>query len=286
MGQTTESLGPRSPETESVKERYTTQRTRLRQRATRLKSRLKAMDKINRAYGLGRVPAISAAVLRKLDAVGLLGRQLFVVGTNALYAYEARAGVQFEGGLTATTDIDLLWDARRKLSLAILDEVRPAGIIGLLQNVDRTFAAAPGHYRAINDEGYYVDLIRPLERDEMSTKVRRLIDADHDMEASALLGLDWLINAPKFEEVAIGSDGRPLWMACVDPRAFALHKLWLSKQESRDPEKRRRDAGQAEAVAEVARGYLGLKFDARDLSALPKDLMRGARELNTNRDIE
>jgi maltoporin len=64
------------------------------------------------------VPETAARILRRLDAEGLLGRHLFVVGTHALFAYEAASGVLFDAGLTATEDVDLLWDVRRKLSLA------------------------------------------------------------------------------------------------------------------------------------------------------------------------
>jgi len=274
-----ENLGPRSPETEQIKQNYTDQRQRLRQRATRLKARLKEREKILRAQALGRVPETAARVLRKLDEVGLLGKQLFVVGTHCLYAYEARAGVHFEPSLTATQDIDLLWDARRKLKLAVLNDVKPEGVIGLLRKVDRSFDASPGHYRAVNEDGFYVDLIRPLEKDEAKSKASKIVDHDADMVASAIVGLQWLVNAPKFEQIAIGFDGLPVWMACIDPRVFALHKLWMSKQEGREAIKRRRDASQARAVAIVASDYLDLKFAAKDLSALPIDLIKCAKEL-------
>lgn len=279
-GKSWESLGVRSPQTEATKASYTEQRSRLRQRITRLGKRLDAMKKINRAHGLGRMPDTAAKVLRKLDEVGLLGKQLFVVGTHSLYAYEARAGVFFDGGLTATTDIDLLWDSRRKLSLAVAPEVRTEGLIGLLRHVDKSFEAQPGHYRAVNEDGYFVDLIRPLEKDEVRAAASKMTDADHDMAASAIIGLQWLINAPKFDEVVIGSDGLPLWISCIDPRVYALHKLWMSKQQSREPIKRKRDMGQAKSVAEVAREFLGMKFNAKDLSALPIELVRCAKELS------
>lgn len=274
-----QNLGPRSPETEAIKESYTEQRTRLRQRITRLNNRLKQREKVLSALGLGRVPATAARVLRKLDEVGLLGKQLFVVGTHCLYAYEARSGVFFEPSLTATQDIDLLWDARRKLSLAVLDEMRPEGVIGLLRRVDHSFESRAGHYRAVNSDGFYVDLIRPLQRDEARTAAERISDSEHDMVASAVVGLQWLINAPKFDQIAIGFDGRPVWMSCIDPRVFALHKFWMSKQPDREPLKRRRDTAQARAVAMVAKDYLDMTFSAKGLEALPIDMVRCAKEL-------
>jgi len=275
FGKIGNSLGPRSPELEKVKADYTEHRTRLRRRVTGLEMRVKEMARLNRAFNLGRVPVIAARILRKLDQEGLLGKHLFVVGTNSLYAYEAAAGVLFETGLTATEDVDLLWDVRRHLSLALVD-TRKEGVMGLLRQVDRSFAARANAFRATNDEGYYVDLIRPLSKTELTKSSPKLGEADDDLEAAAILGLEWLMHAPKFEKVAIGDDGLPMWMSCIDPRAFALHKLWLSKQMDREPVKRRRDLEQAKAVAHVAKDYLDLKFNAKDLSALPLELVKEA----------
>jgi hypothetical protein len=124
-----------------------------------------------------------------------------------------------------------------------------------------------------------VDLIRPLTKTELSRSPAKLGDTDEDLQAAAILGLEWLIHAPKFERIAIGADGYPLFMSCIDPRVFALHKLWLSKQPDRDPVKRRRDLEQAKAVAHVARDYLGLDFQAKDLTALPRALVLEAPPL-------
>ena len=278
FGKIGNSLGPRSSELENVKADYTEQRTRLRRRVTGLETRVKEMARLNRAFNLGRVPAIAARILRKLDQEGLLGKHLFVVGTNSLYAYEAAAGVVFETGLTATEDVDLLWDVRRHLSLALVD-TRKEGVLGLLRQVDRSFKARANGYRATNDEGYYVDLIRPLSKTELTKALPKLGEADEDLEAAGILGLEWLVHAPKFERIAIGTDGLPLWMSCIDPRAFALHKLWLSKQSDREPIKRRRDLEQAKAVAHVAKDFLDLRirherivrvaFGARERSRTP-----------------
>ncbi len=277
-GKVERSLGVRSPATERIKSDHDHHRDRLKRRLATLDARIKEMARINRAAGLGRVPTTAARILRRLDAAGLLGRHLFVVGTHALFAYEAAAGIVFESGLTATTDVDLLWDARRRLSLALVD-VRAEGVLGLLRKVDHTFVAPRNSFRAVNDEGYYVDIIRALEKDEMRAVNTRISPVDDDLEAAALAGLEWLINAPKFEQIVVGADGIPLWMSCIDPRAFALHKYWISRRDDRDPLKRRRDAAQARAVAAVAVEYLRLEFSVKELSALPADLVRAGEAL-------
>lgn len=278
VGTVQKSLGPRSQETERIKHDYVDQRTRLKQRLRRLDERLKAMERINRAFGLGRMPLVAAKVLRKIDQAGLLGSKLFLVGTHALYAYEARAGLVIEGGLTSTRDVDLLLDSRQHLSLALAEDLPPDGVMGLLRSADKSFERTD-EFRATNDDGYFVDLIAPMRPNEMSLKAQKLIESNDDLAAASILGLQWLINAPKFEEVCVAEDGRPLFISCIDPRAFALHKFWVSQQVSREPQKRRRDAEQARAVAELAVEYLGMKFKASDLSALPLQLVKAAKQL-------
>jgi hypothetical protein len=70
-----------------------------------------------------------------------------------------------------------------------------------------------------------------------------------------------------------------LYMPCVDPRIFALHKLWLSKQPSRQSTSKPRDVAPARAVAAVATAYIGLKFGDRSLARLPEELKAGIPEL-------
>jgi hypothetical protein len=269
---TERSLGKRSPETEAIKAEYVAQRIRWRTRLRTMTARIDQMAPVNRALRLGRVPNEAAKIIRGLDEAGLMGRHLVVVGTNSLFAYETRAGVQFGRELVATEDADFLWDARRSLGLAMAD-VRAEGVIGILKKVDRTFSTGPMYgYSAVNDRGYIVELICPQERDFMTRGEPKVSDAAGELTPMPIEGLQWLLNAPKFEEVVIAEDGRPLQMACVDPRVFALHKLWLSRQNSRQPLKRPRDAAQSHAVAALCNSYFALDFGAKELSALPTSI--------------
>jgi hypothetical protein len=276
-GKSERSLGRRSRATEAIVSEHNQLKTRLRQTGARLKT----MARVNRALYLNRVPKDAALVLRELDTAGLLGKHLFVIGTNALYAYEMKAGVLFESSILATNDFDLLWDARDRLRLLVTG-VSPEGILGILKKADPTYSTADDYgTRAQNASGYFVDLFCP----EVVPVPGRLTPRDIDPIPTA--GADWLIQAPKIEETVIGWDGMPLYMPCVDPRVFALHKLWLSKEPSRQVRSRPRDIAQARAVAAVATAYLRLKFSHRALSRLPAELLAGAVELaRAERELE
>jgi len=273
IGQVERSRGRRSKDTEALM----TEHKAARERTKKTRARLTGMARVNRALRLNRVPHDAVRVLRALDEAGLLGNNLFVIGTNALYAYEVRSGVLFDSGLLATTDFDLLWDAKDRLRLAD-SKITPEGVLGVLKQADPTYSSGDDFgFRARNADGYSVDLFCP----DIEPPPKRLAAADIDPIPTE--GGDWLAEAPKFESMVIGQDGMPAPMVCVDPRIFALHKLWLSKQPSRQPASRPRDAQQARAVAGVATQYLNLKFDRRLLKRLPPMLAAGIDTLKDAR---
>jgi len=266
-------VGPRSPEIERLKSEYMASRTTSRARITKMRKAIEKSASINRVMGLARVPRSAAQILRAFDQAGLLGDGLFVVGTHALYAYEAKSGIIFKPELLATQDLDLLADVRNRLVLAI-DEKEREGLLSILKSVDSSFDVQGDLFRAVNEDGYFVDIIRPMRKDEVFAD-------EYDLGGIVPVGIDglkWLVSSPRFDAAAIAEDGLPVWISCIDPRSFALHKYWLSKQNSREAIKRRRDAAQAVAVAQVAE-QLGLKFNQKELSALPLQLVSQWKEL-------
>ena len=274
QGRIEQSLGLRNPETEAIYAAFIDGRAANKEKLSGLSVRLDDMAPVNRAMGLGRLHKIAARILRRCDEKELLGRQIFIVGTNALFAYEALAGVHVQSGLIATGDVDLLYDARRQLNLALDSGLRDRGFIGLLQKIDKSFGSTgPRSYRASNKDGYLVDLIRPQARNVFSDQLPAgLTELAGDLEGVAIIGLNWLLNAPKLEAVAIDERGYPARLVVIDPRAFALHKAWLAARPNREPLKAQRDVVQARAAALIASRYLGLSFEAADLDALPAAL--------------
>jgi len=252
-----------------------------RDRLRGLAARLDQMAPVNRAMRLGRLPTIAARILRRFDGADLLGHRLLVVGTNATFAFETMAGVRLPTDVIATGDIDLLLDARRSLNLAALSAVGDDGLIGILKQVGRSFELPRARsFRAANRDGYLVDLIRPQQRapsaDRSSTALTGL---GADMEAAEIVGLKWLVNAPKVEATVIDQRGYPVRFVAIDPRAFALHKAWFATRMDREPAKARRDLAQARIAARIATHHLHLSFDAQDLSALPAPLRNRASDL-------
>ena len=203
------SIGPRSGDTEAKKADFERKREEVHRSLAVIQEVILRQSAVNRVLGLGRVPILSAKIMRAIDASGLMGAGIRVLGTHALYAYEAAAGVHIEPGLTATGDVDLLFDARKRLAFIGANETEEASLLKLLQRIDRSFVRTEQSFRAMNQEGYLVDLIKPL-RDPPWTNEATMIGKDPtDICAVEIAGLTWHESAPSFESVAIDENGAP-----------------------------------------------------------------------------
>lgn len=247
------SLGRRSRETEAIIAEFKQRKIATGERAKSLAEAMKRQERINAALRVGRAPNVLVAVLNALADAGIV-EHFLVIGTNALYAYETHAGVRFTGDITATTDVDLLWDSRKHLALVSRDpDFNTQGLIGVLRKADRSFAIlAEESYRAANAGGYLVDLIkrRPVSCFD-DTEKAQLKNIESDFWAAKIVNMDWLLSAPKFRQTIVGINGQMADMTTVDPRAFVLFKAYLARKEDRDPIKKPRDIAQARAVHQL-----------------------------------
>lgn len=284
---TRKSYGRRSAETEETLERFLAGKGKVNERIRSLRRQLGRRAPILKARGLGRVPLLTARIVRKLDSIGLLGSSLTVLGTTALYAYEARAAVRIETGQLATSDVDLLHDAHRKLTLS--GNVNGRGLLRVLQTVDRSFSlAGAGTCIAANRDGYMVDLTEPLDNGRtFRHRQARLFDHPDDLPASISDSSLWLLNSPKFEATAFDERGLPLRIVTIDPRVFALQKQWIVENDpTGDPAKRIRDERQARLAALIATRHLGLRFDDPALSAMPRSFLDLTERWKNEADAE
>ncbi len=210
------SLGPRSPETEAIQQAFEAQKTDYHAREQSLKEQLQLHAAYVRANRLNRFPLAGARAIRALQRKEIPFR---VIGTNALYAYEARAGVLIEPEHLATADIDVLMDARQGLRI--------------ITDIEEEEAADP----------------------MKMSDFERYLEAG-DLKPVGIDSLKWAIASPCFEAVVFDEKGMPLRLSTVDPRAFVLHKWHVSQQPDREPLKRHRDEAQARLVATLLRDEL------------------------------
>jgi hypothetical protein len=280
------SLGPRSAETEALKAAFESGRSKARAHLRSLKVVLERQASINRALRLGRMPIESARILRALDSKGLLGGKLKVLGSNALYAFEAASGVHLDAEYLETGDFDFLLNARARLALVGEPGPDETSLLNILQSVDRSFEKMAQTFRAVNRDGFMVDLVMPLRDPPWALNVGDRVGSDpDDLSAVEIEGLSWHENALAFEAIVTDAGGHPVRLVTTDPRVFAAHKLWLSRRDDRSPVKRARDAIQAKAVgALVARFMPHLRFVRNELRVLPKAVFDAAVPLFVSSD--
>lgn len=249
------SLGPRSAETEQIYQQFQERKAASNARLDALKSKLAEQQRLNRALRVGRVDPLVVAVLDRLARTRL---QAFfrVVGTHALYAYEAAAGVMVDSDAVATRDIDLLWDVRRRLRFATALARVDSSMLGVLQKVDPSFRIRSlQRYTAVNQDGFEVDILRRMQAGDDPHPVRLSEDED-DFWVTQARRAQVLMDSPPFSAVIVASNGRMARMHTLHPVAFIQFKRWMSELPERDPLKRRRDALQASVTDTLLQHYL------------------------------
>ena len=271
---TAKSMGVRSPDNEKIMVEFKKGKLAAEKSLKQLNVAMSTHTRLNAALRVGRTPNVVGGLLEEIRKAGLQDH-FMVIGTNALYAYETQAGVRFNGDVTATTDMDLLWDSRKRVTL-ITDgdeHFNQYGLIGVLKKFDSSFELQAGEeYRAANSQGYMIDLIKRRPQslaDDMEHS--QLIANSDDFWAAKITNMDWLLSSPKFRQVVVATNGNMAEMVTVDPRAFAFYKVWLSKKEDREPMKKPRDLAQARVVYKLVQNLLPqLSFDK--IHALPEKM--------------
>ena len=248
-------LGARSPENERIYDAFMQRKRSTEERLAGLKRSLQDQRRLNRALRVGRVDPIVVDLLNRLE-VSKLSAHFRVVGTHALYAYEAAAAVIFDNDTVATRDIDLLWDVSRRVRFATQLSRLDSSMIGILRKVDSTFRVLDRQkYTAVNQAGFQVDILRrePIGHDPHP---HRLSADEDDFWVAQAPGAHVLLDSPPFTAVIVASNGDMARMNTLHPLTFARFKRWLSGLPGRDAVKRRRDKLQAEVVEAAVHGYL------------------------------
>jgi len=269
------SLGARSPDTEYQFSQFSNGKAAARQSVNDIYEQMKVQARYAKAARINRVPLIPANIIRKIQKNGLAD-QILVIGTHALYGYEAMASKYIIPSLMETSDIDFLWDKRMPLKIACNHALRD-GLMHIIQSVDRSFEKTASPYRAANKSGFMVDLVSDSHdlKELLPTSIGH---SEYDLKSASIGSLKWLINSPRVSSNVIDSQGLPLSMQIPDPRCFAIHKAWLSKQPSRDSNKMGRDLQQASVVTGmIMNDMAGFEFTEDQLLMFPYDVRMQAK---------
>ena len=241
-------VGARAAETERTYEEFTARKREVEERLRSLRGALKDAERLNKALKVGRVPTPVLAVLQAIEDAGL-GSHFTVVGTHALYAYETAAGVRIVQGALATQDVDLLWDARKRVRFLTDLQRQETSMLSVLQRADPTFRRKEGQNEtAINARGFEVDFLRRQPEGDDPHPFRFSGD-EGDLWPVQAVRASVLTTAPRFDHVVVSATGRMGLMRTIAPASFVEFKRWMAKKAQHRPEpKRRRDLRQADIV--------------------------------------
>ena len=248
-------LGARSADTEAIHHSFQRRKREAEVRLAGLDVRVAEHERMNKALRVGRVDPLVVNILNRLAATKLT-EHFRVVGTHAVYAYEAEAGLRVIPGAIATQDIDLIWDVRKRVHFATQLKRLDSSMLGVLKKVDPTFRIRQSQkYTAVNKDGFEVDIIRRQAVDGDAHPIRLSGDEDEFWAAQAI-NAQVLLDSPPFSSVIVASNGKMARMNTIHPLAFARFKRWMSALANRDPKKKQRDRLQAEIVEEIVATHL------------------------------
>ena len=261
------SIGPRNETTEALFTEFREQKEGLLERLTGIEQRINELAPLVRALNLPAVDDLAGRVLRALDQTEVIGRQILVIGTYAVTAYEVAARDRFAAGLEATDDLDftiLLGTPERRV-----DADLPRRLLLTLRQVDRSFIVSNSPKTIVNRSGYRVDLL-------MSKEVAQVMQPAFPWKPQLLAGQEWLLLGEPLEQVVVDLSGWPVPIAAPDPRYFALHKLWLSEQRDRMRTGRsRKDRQQGDALIQAIRAHMPhYPLDQHFRQTVPEPLRR------------
>ena len=260
-----EYLGRRDERTEEIAESFRQAKQEIKERLKNLKEKLKRDARLNKLEGIARAPKELVSLFRKINELGL-DDKLIVIGTNSLYAYEARAGIMIEEEHLATHDIDILNRKEKGISFMFNAMEEDTSALALLRSIDKSFYQSPQvPYRFINKDGIWIELIIPLSK---SPSERKHNDLFPDVLPLDMKGLQWIENARLFQETIIGLDGRTANITTIHPLEFAIYKNWLGQREDRDFLKHTRDIEQSRLVTEIIRNYMPNIDIEKELSSM------------------
>jgi hypothetical protein len=261
-----EYLGRRSDETEKIAFDFLNSKKVAKERVKSLKVKLVKNAKLNKIEGIARTPKELVSLFRKINELGL-DDKLIVIGTNSLYAYEARAGIAIEEEHLATEDIDILNRKDKGLSFIFKEMLSPTNSLDFLHLIDKSFYQHEKlPYRFINKDGVWIELINPISESILSPVMKNHLFTD-------ILPLE---NSRLFKETIIATNGESANITTIHPLEYAIYKNWLSKRENRDFQKHQRDVQQSKLVTKIILNYMPnieIEEEVKELKHLKKEIV-------------
>jgi Nucleotidyltransferase len=200
-----EYLGKRKPETERIYADFQRERADLDSHLAALQRRMDFAARVSKALRLGRMPTQAADALRAVWRAGL-DKDVIVVGSANIYAYELLTGLLVPREAMPAEDLDLMLLARSEEAVDDLKRV--------LVTADRSYRFNNQSSEFIASDGFRIGL---QARREVENGLAGAASEGIDREAVA-----WALGTSAVSGMVLGRDGQPTGASFLDPRAFLL----------------------------------------------------------------
>jgi hypothetical protein len=248
-------LGVDSPDIQEVFSKFMARKRAAEESVRSLAAKCVEMRKLNRVYGVGRVPNVVVLVLQNLSKAGV-AEQFMTVGTHALYAYESACGVRIGTEALATRDVDLLYDTRKHVEFVATIKRLDTSLVAIFRKADKTFRVRQDQRQtAVNDDGFEIDVIRRAAIFDDPHPLR-MSESEEDLWAVQVGSGNQMLSSRRFDQMVVSTSGEMALMRTIHPLDFVRIKSALAKSSSRDPLKRRKDLQQAQAAQYLWDNYL------------------------------
>lgn len=248
-GEVLKDFGLRNAKLESIVRSYAEKKAAALRAHDHWAQERRRMQKRNVAHQVGRLLVMPVKVLDVLWRRGIMDYYT-VIGTYAMYAYEAAAGVVFDEPTMATNDVDLFYTANKQMKFAQVVSGHRS-MVEVLREADPTFDRNEEQREsAMNSQGFSIDFLR-REEEEKFTEAFSISGTEGDIYPVQAKRSSKFLGSPSFDQVVIAVDGSMTMIRTIDPRTFMEFKEWMSNQKDREPLKRNRDKLQSSAVKQL-----------------------------------
>ena len=264
-------LGRRDESTEFTISKFKEQKKELKVSLKKYKALLSRQEKLNKFEKINRVPSVLANLLRAINQYGL-DDKIIVIGTNALYSYEARCAIFMEDEHLATYDIDIFNKRETKISVALQTKLPQKTLKAILEDTDKSFSKSKeAPYRFFNDDGVVVEIITPISKKEQGQdKFSGVLNLEID-------GIKWLRSSELYKVMVVGVNGVCANMTTIHPLEYAIYKYWLGKHERKDYMKQQRDISQSSLVTKLIEEHMPnieIKEDVKKIKNMSKEAVK------------
>lgn len=276
------SLGKKDEKTIEIYNSFQKQKAELKASLKQSKELLIKNEKINKFTKISRVPNILVDFFRRINELGL-DDKILVIGTNALYTFEAQCGVFIEEQHLATFDIDIFNKRDKKISFALKEKLPQKTLKAILLDVDKSFTKSKeASYRFVNDNDMVVEIITPISKKEQEQ------DQFSGVLNLEIEGTKWLESSRLYRQMVIGQNGKCAFVTTINPLEYAVYKKWLGEHERKDLMKKQRDIKQSYLVTKLIKEYMptiDIEEDIKDIKNMSKDSIQQYKDEVLHADI-